>query len=490
MAQATTGVAYHQVYRQTQLLFSETLDQTDYGNWYYATDDNANLTHQSGAETDVRAAFTTHGVLANTNDTDFRAINDTYPTFGFAVDLGAVGAASVSTLFSIGLAQEQAIQFDGAQGNASIPSLWTSYYPTDLDALAFFHTDYANAAGLASTLDNQIANDANAAAGPDYVTITSLALRQAFGGTQLAGTTNETYLFLKEISSDGNVQTVDVIFPGHPILLYTNPALLKLQLDPLFINQESGQYPNLYSMHDLGTHYPNATGHPLGNDEMQPLEECGNMLVMALAYAQRANDNQYLIQHYKILNQWTQFLIEDSLTPGNQISTDDFAGALANQTNLALKGIIGIEAMATIANLTGNTADAMNYTNIAHDYITQWQILGIAHDATPPHTTLSYGFNDTHGVLYNLYGDRVLGLNLVPQEVYDMQSNFYPTINEKYGVPLDTRHDYAKDDEQMLAAAVASPNTTAMFISDIAAFINETPQNRALSDLYNGTNGE
>ena len=53
--------------------------------------------------------------------------------------------------------------------------------------------------------------------------------------------------------------------------------------------------------------------------------------------------------------------------------------------------------MAVIANLTDNTATGENYTSIAHDYITQWQALGIAHDADPPHTTLAYGMNDTHG---------------------------------------------------------------------------------------------
>jgi len=263
--------------------------------------------------------------------------------------------------------------------------------------LAFFHSDYANAAGLATTFDSKVSGDSSAAGGADYVILTSLAARQAFGATQLAGTPDTPYLFLKEVSSDGNVQTVDVIFPFHPILVYTNPTLLKLLLDPLFINQESGQYPNTYSMHDLGTHYPNATGHSLGNDEQQPLEECGNMLIMTLAYAQRANDTAYLSQHYTILDKWTQYLIEEALIPANQISTDDFAGALANQTNLALKGIIGIEAMAVIANLTGKTTTGANYTSIAHDYITQWQTLGIAHDADPPHTTLAYGMNETHG---------------------------------------------------------------------------------------------
>jgi hypothetical protein len=329
-----------------------------------------------------------------------------------------------------------------------------------------------------------------AAAGQNYLTITSLSARQAFGAVQLVGNSTKQYLFLKEISSDGNVQTVDVIFPFHPILLYTNSTLLKLLLDPLFENQETGQYPNAWSMHDLGSSYPNATGHPAGNDEQQPLEECGNMLIMTLAYAQRLKDTAYLSKHYKILKQWTQYLVAEALIPANQISTDDFAGALPNQTNLALKGIIGIEAFAVIANLTGNEADAKNYSNIAHSYITQWQVLGVAQDATPPHTTLGYGLNDTHGLLYNLYSDAELNLGLVPQSIYDMQSTFYPTVAEKYGVPLDTRHNYTKSDWEMFSAAIANPDTQALLIGHLASWINETPTNLAMTDLYDAQTGK
>ena len=334
-----------------------------------------------------------------------------------------------------------------------------------------------------------ISTDSIAAGGEDYLTITSLSARQAFGALQLVGNGTTQYLFLKEISSDGNVQTVDVIFPFHPILLYTNPKLLKLLLDPLFENQESGQYPNMYSMHDLGSSYPNATGHPAGNDEAQPLEECGNMLIMTLAYAQGANDHSFLSKHYKILAQWTQYLIEEALIPADQISTDDFAGSLANQTNLALKGIIGIGAMAQIANLTGHNADARNYSSIAHSYIDQWQVLGIAHDAHPPHTTLNYGANGTHGLLYNLYGDALLGLDLVPQSVYDMQSEFYPTVADEYGVPLDTRHQYTKSDWEMFAAAIASENTRHNLMGLLANWIRETPTNAPLTDLYDAQTG-
>lgn len=70
----------------------------------------------------------------------------------------------------------------------------------------------------------------------------------------------------------------------------------------------------------------------------------------------------------------------------------------SNQTNLALKGMIGIKAMSVIADVTGNSADHSNYSSIATDYINQWLNLGIAHDANPPHTTLAYGSNNTWGM--------------------------------------------------------------------------------------------
>lgn len=77
------------------------------------------------------------------------------------------------------------------------------------------------------------------------------------------------------------------------------------------------------------SHYPNATGHNDGNDEKQPLEECGNMIIMTLAYAQRTGDNAFLSRYYNLLLEWTGYLINEALIPADQISTDDFAGSLA-----------------------------------------------------------------------------------------------------------------------------------------------------------------
>jgi Domain of unknown function (DUF4965) len=49
-----------------------------------------------------------------------------------------------------------------------------------------------------------------------------------------------------------------------PIFLYLEPETLGLLLEPLFLHQEAGLYPNKYSIHDLGSSFPNATGHPEG----------------------------------------------------------------------------------------------------------------------------------------------------------------------------------------------------------------------------------
>ncbi|KAJ8103716.1 glutaminase [Lipomyces tetrasporus] len=334
------------------------------------------------------------------------------------------------------------------------------YFVDEVSALYFFHNDYDTASALSASLDSQVQSDATGMS-DDYATLALLSLRQAFGGTQLVGT-NSTYVFLKEISSDGNVNTVAVIFPAHPAFLYTNPTYVKLLLAPLFENQEAGLYPNKWSMHDLGSHYPNGTGHPDGNDEQMPLEECGN------------NGNH----HYKLVDQWTQFLVAEALYSANQISTDDFAGSLANQTNLALKGVIGIKAMSVIANVTANSADAANYSSIANSYISQWQNLGFSTVANPPHATLSYGSNNTWGLLYNLLGDKMLNLGLVPDSVYEIETAFYATVNARYG-----------DWESWIASVSTNTTFRDMVYSDLANWINTTPTNMAETDLYDIVTG-
>lgn len=232
-------------------------------------------------------------------------------------------------MFSLGIIQDQVINFAGQSGQlAAVPGLWSSFYQDDISAVTAFFNDYEYATTVCQQLDGEIKTDSENTAGQDYSTITTLTVRQTFGALQFAGTTSKPYIFLKEISSNSDIQTVDVIFPAFPIFMYLNATLTRYLLNPLFENQESSAYPNKFAEHDLGT-FPVAKGYPAGNDEPMPLEECGNMIIMSLAYAQRTGDVDYLKAHYAKLSQWAEFLVEDSLIPANQLSTDDFAGTLA-----------------------------------------------------------------------------------------------------------------------------------------------------------------
>ena len=70
----------------------------------------------------------------------------------------------------------------------------------------------------------------------------------------------------------------------------------------------------------------------------------------------------WLARSYRLWKQWTTYLIDEALIPANQLCTDDFAGPLPNQTNLALKGIVGIKAMSIIAGMLGDSTKSSNYS--------------------------------------------------------------------------------------------------------------------------------
>ena len=227
--------------------------------------------------------------MQNAIDKDYRSIMDEEPVFAFSksFDLNsssiASGSSSDSVLFTIAHIQDPVVQFAAARGLTFMKPLWQSWFESVEKLLSFHYLDYRNAAKLAGNYSAQLAEDAYKSGSDDYVDIVALSARQAMGATSFSGTPDNPILFLKEISSNGNFQTVDVIFPSFPFFLYTNPRWLAYLLEPLIEHMLSGQYPNQYTMHDLGFHFPNATGHADGNDEYMPVEECGDILIMGLA---------------------------------------------------------------------------------------------------------------------------------------------------------------------------------------------------------------
>ncbi|KIP02118.1 hypothetical protein PHLGIDRAFT_112413 [Phlebiopsis gigantea 11061_1 CR5-6] len=491
---ATASSIFHQVQLESQTVFGEIGDHIQQGSAYYAVLNAVGTTFQTGQDVVVRAQFINNGVLANTKDTTFRAVENDWPVFAFAHDLGTVSGSSAPVVFAVGHVRDPAIEYIVAGGTTqNRSSFFWSQFSTVSAAIDSFLGDFGNALGRANAFDAKVQSDASAISA-DYASIVALSIRQAFGATEITASRNsdgsinasDILMFMKVTGH--NVNTVDVIFPSWPVFLYTNPALGKYLLLPLFEYQASGQYPNKWSVHDMGASYPKALGHNDGGDEAMPVEESGNMLIMTLSYVQKTNDQSLLTTYYNLLDQWTQFLITDSLIPANQISTDDFAGSLANQTNLAIKGLVGIKAMSQIASLTGKSSVSSNYSSIAASYVTQWQTF--ATSKTGAHLTLAYDMDSTWGLSYNLFGDKLLGLNLFPQSVYEMQTAWYSTHANSFGVPLDTRHTYTKSDWSIWTAAIST--TTAvrdLFITAVHNYAADGLSSQPLGDWYETLDG-
>lgn len=484
----------YQVGRKDPLVFSEQNEYAEWGKAIYAVKKVAGLTTASGVASELRKQFVNQGKLNGAQDTDYRVISDRTAGFGFSAPLTR---GDQPLVFAIGHVRDPYLQsiekVSGGDSQGTMIQKW-GYWRTKFgetnDAINFFLDDYSNAFQTALVVDKKIEDDAKRLGGDDYVAITSLSARQALGAIELvvskdsAGNFDASSVsaFLKEISSNGDMSTVDVIFPQFPILAYLDPTLIKLILEPIFKYSESGLYPNRWTVHDLGR-YPNATGHNDGKDEAMPVEEAGNILIMVLSYYQLTQDTAWLTKHYKILAQWAQFLVDDGLIPEEQLSTDDFAGKLANQTNLALKAIVGIGAMSQVALVTGDKDAGTKLRSTAEDYISKWTKFALT--TTGSHTKLAYQLEDSWGTLYNLFGDRILNLKLVPQSIYQIQDKFYPSVANQFGVPLDSRHTWAKTDWEIFAAAASiSVETRDLFTSSLVKYLQANIVNAGFPDLY------
>ncbi|KAL8276313.1 hypothetical protein RQP46_011279 [Phenoliferia psychrophenolica] len=312
----------HQVQLAEPHLFGEILDHSQYGAAYYSTSNSKSVTYRTGGANAVRGTFIKTGQLPNTQDAKFRAIDDDRPVFAFAEDLGNIPAGPAYAV---------------ADGELEMrSSYFFSEYPKVQDGINAFHANHAAAVETAAKLDKKVQTDSEAISA-NYADIVALSIRQFAAGFE----------FTVGRGADGRFNQSDIL------------GFMKAHV----------VYPSFPAVHDLGANFPNATGHSDGKDEKMPVEESGSMLILTLAYTQATKDLSLIRDYHALLDQWTEFLIHDGLKPTSQLSTDDFAGPLQNQTNLAIKGIIGIAAMAEIERLLGNADLQKNYSSIAQSYV-------------------------------------------------------------------------------------------------------------------------
>jgi hypothetical protein len=168
------------------------------------------------------------------------------------------------------------------------------------------------------------------------------------------------------------------------------------------------------------------------------------------------------------------------------------------------------------------TGDASEHRNISNTYIKKWEEYGIARDGK--RAKLAYDWYGSWTTLYSLYSDALLCFhpeitgngsssedaefagsgrehqtpmkptpelgdegkgkgssgrtplthNFIPHHIYKIQSDWYATAMQKYGLPLDSRHLYTKSDWQFFAAATAEEGVRGEILDRVARWLNET----------------
>ena len=146
-----------------------------------------------------------------------------------------------------------------------------------------------------------------------------------------------------------------------------------------------------------------------------PVEESGNMLILAGALTQKTGSTALAEEFWAELTSWADYLVKSGLDPENQLCTDDFAGHMPHNANLAIKAILGIGAFGQLCQRLGEAAEAERYLAIARDWATRWAEM--ADDGTS--YRLAFDQPGTWSQKYNLVWDRILGLNLFDPAIAD-----------------------------------------------------------------------
>ena len=82
--------------------------------------------------------------------------------------------------------------------------------------------------------------------------------------------------------------------------------------------------------------------------------------------------------------------------------------------------------------------------------------------------------------------DKVLGLDVFPEEAARKESAFYLTKLNPYGCPLDERHSYTKVDWSIWSAALSGDKETfGKMVVPLYRFMDETTNRRPMTDWTN-----
>jgi len=434
-----------------------------------------------GANNVLLNGFVQNGKLPVKDDAPKpRAVNDQTPVMAFVFDLGQVQSKNIERQVIVAYDEVYAIKYFGK----NLRPYWRRNGQQPAGLLQVAAKEYPSLLTRCVKFDQDLMADLVKAGGTRYALITALAYRECIAANGLAADANKQPLyFTKENTSNGDIATVDVIFPMDPIWILLSPTLAKATLVPILTYSASSHWKFPNAPHDLGT-YPIARGTDDGGEGM-PVEESGNMLILCDAVAQAEGNADFVTPWWPKLTQWAKYLEKYGLDPEEQLCTDDFMGHLAHNANLSIKAILGLAAYGDLCRLRGDLVNADKYKQLAKVDAEHW--VKVADDGD--HYRLAFDKPNTWSQKYNLVWDRLLGLNIFPSFVAQKEIVHYKKVMQKYGLPLDSRTKLSKTDWSIWCATMTENQADfEAIVSPAYDYFNQTTVRDPLADSYQTNN--
>lgn len=432
--------------------------------------------------------FTVAGHLSGHDDLSLPAPAGSAAHLAVELPFGKVGHTPVERHVLLAYSDGFSIEYLGRK----LRAYWTRSGMSEGEMLRAAEKEYPALEHRGVAMDAALTADMRKVGGEDYVYLTSMLFRQTIAAHKLVTDIDGTpMLFSKENDSNGCIDTVDVTYPSSPFFLLFNPKLLEAQLEPLMRYAALPRWKFPFAPHDLGT-YPLANGQVYGGAEsnevdQMPVEESGNLLIMIAALGRAEGDWHFAKRYMPQLEKWAEYLKEKGLDPENQLSTDDFAGHLAHNTNLSIKAIEALGAFAQIAHGVGDDALAQRYEAFVKPLPGKWE--SMARDGD--HYRLAFDQPGTWSQKYNLVWDNLLDLHLFPATVAETEWAFYAKRMNEYGLPLDNRKTFTKLDwEVWIATLTRDPAQSADLLHRLVIWMDATPSRVPTTDWYDTVTGK
>ena len=343
-----------------------------------------------------------------------------------------------------------------------LDAYWKSITPNIEEAISEALAEVDECRKRCDEISSELYKKATECGGEKYADLLSLAYRQILAAHKLSlDETGELIYVSKECFSGGHSCTVDVTYPASPFMLLYNTELLKATLRPIFRFAASDKWKYDFAPHDAGSYpilgtqrYGLREGGVLLLEMQMPVEECGNILILMENIILFEGNTDFVAPHMDTLATWVKYLEKYGNDPENQLCSDDFAGHMAHNCNLSLKAIVGIAAYSLILKAFGRSDEAEGYMKTAREMAKSWVERAKNSDGS---FRLTFDQPETRGMKYNMIWDKLWGLGLFPDEVYESEIAVCLENMNPYGLPFDSLHTYTKSD-WLLWTAMLSPN--------------------------------